>query len=158
MKDASIGLGAKLALALGAGLVGATVMLLSQKTEMWATGRGPSMVPAKAAETLTGVTLYDPADEARLSTAAHFAFGTTLGLGVALLDRAPAAARAPLFAAGAWGAGNAIMTALGACEPPTRWSRQALAIDLLHHAVYGAATAGAYAEATRLIEARSARG
>ncbi|USI72243.1 hypothetical protein [Sphingomonas morindae] len=136
---------ARIGLALGAGLAGAAVMLVSQKIEMKASGRAPSDTPAKAIETLAGFELYDEAAEARLSTFGHFAFGTGLGLGLAAIDRVPEPWRTLVFASGCWAIGTGTLVGLGVSEPPTRWGATALATDLGHHAVYAAASASAYA-------------
>ncbi len=133
-----------------AGLIGATVMLGSQKAEMALTGRAPSDTPAKAVEQLTGIDPDGAATEQTLSTAGHFAFGTGLGLGLALLDDVPEPARGALFFAGAWSLGTAVITGLGLSEPPTKWTRTQLATDLGHHLVYAASAAAAFAGLRRL--------
>jgi hypothetical protein len=132
-------------LGLLAGLAGAAVMLLSQKAEMSVTGREPSDTPAKALETIART---DPPKDERiqqdLSTIGHFAFGTGLGLGLAALAKVPEPARGLAFFAGVWTIGNGVLTALGLAEPPTRWKREELAVDVGHHAVYAATAAGAF--------------
>jgi len=137
-------------LGLFAGLIGTLAMTLSQKAEMAITQREASDTPAKAVQTITGVDVPDPKQEQDLSTAAHVAFGTGLGLGLAALAKVPEPARGVAFFAGAWGAGTALITALGLSDPPTRWGGNKLAIDLGHHAVYAATAAAAFVELRRL--------
>lgn len=141
----------RFALGLGAGLLGATAMLVSQKIEIRATGRKPSDTPAKAVETLTGLTARDEERRSQLSTAAHFAFGTALGAGLVALDRVPTPFRTPLFAAGAWLVGTGVLVALDVSDPPTEWSAGALATDIGHHAVYAASASAAYGIGRRLV-------
>lgn len=133
-----------------AGLAGAIAMALSQKAEMAISGREPSSTPAEAIETISGVEANE-AEEARLSTVGHFAFGTALGLGLAAMDGVPEPARAGLFLGGSWAAGNGLITALGVSDPPTRWTPAQLATDLLHHVVYAAAATAAYFGLRRLV-------
>ncbi|SFS00613.1 hypothetical protein [Sphingomonas jatrophae] len=130
----------KLALGLAAGLVGTVVMTLGQKLEMALTDRPPSTTPAKAVETVTGIEPSKP-DEARLSNATHFAYGTALGAGLAALDRVPEPARTLAFLAMAQGTGAAILQALDLSGKPSEWGVQDAAIDVGHHLVY-AVTAG----------------
>jgi hypothetical protein len=150
MKSSSLKQGAAVAgLGLVAGLLGALTMSLSQRAEMAATKRPPSDTPAKAVETISGAEVPEQA-EPPLSTAAHLAFGTSLGLGLAALGKVPEPARGALFFAGAWSAGTALITGLGLSDPPTRWDAKKLATDLGHHAVYAASAAAAFFGLRRL--------
>jgi hypothetical protein len=134
-----------------AGLAGTAAMSLSQAVEMRLTKRAPSPTPAKAVEALTGVEAPKEATEARLSTAAHIAFGTSLGLGLAAMAKVPEPARGALFLAGSWSAGTALITGLGVSDPPTKWGSRQLATDIGHHAVYAASAALAFVRLRRLV-------
>ncbi|MDO6415721.1 hypothetical protein Q4F19_15125 [Sphingomonas sp. BIUV-7] len=136
-------------LGLAAGLAGALLMSLSQRAEMAITDRAPSATPTKAVETLASIDLPE-SDEQALSTPVHLAFGTALGLGLAAMAKLPEPARGGLFFAGAWSAGNALVTGLGLSDPPTKWDAKKLAIDLGHHAVYAAGAAAAFFGLRRL--------
>ncbi|WP_420137516.1 PEP-CTERM sorting domain-containing protein [Sphingomonas sp.] len=133
-----------------AGLAGTAAMSLSQAIEMRLTKRAPSATPAKAVEAATGVDVPGDKDEARLSTAAHVAFGTGLGLGLAAIEKVPEPSRVALFFLGSWGTGTALITGLGVSKPPTEWDRTELATDLVHHAVYAGSAALAFAGLRRL--------
>jgi hypothetical protein len=137
-------------LGLLSGLAGTLVMTLGQKAEMRLTKREPSEVPAEAVETITNTPAPDARQQAQLSTAAHVAFGTSLGLGLVALSKLPEPARGVAFFAGAWGAGTALITGLGLADRPTQWGAQKLAIDLGHHAVYAASAAASFAGLRRL--------
>ncbi|WP_162875667.1 hypothetical protein [Sphingomonas crusticola] len=142
---------AKLAgLGLAAGFVGSLFMMASQKTEMRLTGRAASDTPAEAVETITGSEAADKASQQRLTTAAHFAFGSGLGVGLAALGKVPEPTRGAVFFVGAWGAGTALITVLGLSDPPTKWDAQQLATDIGHHAVYAASAAAAFVALRRL--------
>jgi hypothetical protein len=154
MDRATVSSAATLAgIGLAAGLVGSVFMLLGQKAEMAATGREPSDTPAKALETMAQV---DPPEDdrvqQRLSTVGHFAFGTSLGLGLAALAKVPEPVRGIAFFAGVWSTGTATLTTLGLSDPPTRWTPQQLATDLAHHAVYAATAAAAFFGLRRLAK------
>jgi len=150
MEKADISHAASLAgIGLAAGLAGAFVMLLSQKAEAAITERGASTTPSKAVEKVSGVDLPE-SDEQALTTPIHLAFGTALGLGLAAMAKVPEPARGGLFFAGAWSAGNALVTGLGLSDPPTKWGAKQLAIDLGHHAVYAATAAATFFGLRRL--------
>lgn len=134
-----------------AGLAGTAAMSLSQAIEMRLTKRAPSPTPAKAVEALAGVEAPKEATEARLSTAAHIAFGTSLRLGLAAMAKVPEPARGALFLAGSWSAGTALITGLGVSDPPTKWGSRQLATDIGHHAVYAASAALAFVRLRRLV-------
>jgi hypothetical protein len=138
------------ALGLCAGLIGTLAMTASQKAEIALTGRKPSRTPAQAVETLSGTKPQTDGGEQQLSSAAHLAFGTTLGLGLAALAEVPEPGRGALFLAGAWATGTAITTELGLADPPTRRDARELATDLGHHVVYAVTAALAFAGLRRL--------
>lgn len=151
MDKSNISHGLQLAgIGLLAGLAGTLAMSLSQSAEMRLTGRKPSDVPAKAVETLVQQPIEDDDSEKQLSTAAHFAFGTSLGLGLAAMAKVPEPVRGAAFFAGAWATGTTLITSLGLSDPPTRWKARQLATDLGHHAVYAATAAAAFFGLRRL--------
>jgi hypothetical protein len=129
-----------------AGFAGAMVMSVSTNVEMRLRGRPPSDAPARALGRLLGV---DPGGRWRktgLAMAGHLATSVSLG-----------AVRGALAGAGVRSgpAGGAlfglallpeivVVPALGASEPPWRWSAADAAVAILHHGVYAAATNRAY--------------
>jgi len=138
---------------LAAGLAGTCVMTLGQMAEMKARGRKPSTTPAKAVEEVSGVDLADRKDEEKASTYVHFAYGTGLGLGLALLDRVKEPWRSVLFGTGAWALGVTMLRSLR-LEPPLAEQKPAqLATDIGHHIVYAAACGAAYSGLRRIAEA-----
>lgn len=151
MDDKALPHGAALAaFGLAAGFAGAVAMSLSQKAEMAMSGRPPSNTPAEAVEAVTGMGRQDAQSERQLSTAAHLAFGTGLGLGMAALAGVPEPARGLAFFTAAWTAGNTLVTRLGLSDPPSEWSAKQLATDIGHHAVYATATAATFAALRRI--------
>jgi hypothetical protein len=125
------------------GLAGTAAMTLASTIEMKLRHRPASTAPAKAAERVLGIEPRDPAAEARLGNLVHWTYGTLWGLARAVL--APARKAAPaLHLAAVWGASLVALPALGVAPPISRWSRQEIAIDVLHHAVYVAAADAAY--------------
>lgn len=131
---------------LAAGLVGTAVMTVVQTIEMKLRDREPSTVPAAAVEKIFGIRPRDERAEKRLAQLVHFAYGTAWGgvrglLGAAGLGRVGAPVAHFLAV---WGAAAAMLPALDLAPPPTEWSREQVAIDGLHHAVYAAATSATY--------------
>lgn len=132
---------------LAAGLVGTAVMTLVQTIEMKLNDREASKVPAEAVEKVFGIEPRDEKAEERLSQLVHFAYGTAWGGVLGVLERAGLGrVGAPLAHFGAvWGTAAAMLPALGLAPPPSEWSKQEIATDALHHAVYSAAAGAAYA-------------
>jgi hypothetical protein len=124
-----------------AGLAGATAMSVSTNLEMRIRGREASAAPAKALERMFGLKVDNPRAEQAVVAAAHVSVSVGLGALGALLRRRVAAvpASAALLAA-ALAPELVVVPALGAAEPPWRWSAQEAAISILHHGVYAAAT------------------
>ena len=145
--------GSVAAIGLAAGLVGTLVMSLGQRAEMGLSGRSSSHTPAKAIEAVSGVDVPDGYQD-RVSLWTHLGYGTALGLGLAALAKVPEPARGTIFGTGAWLGGAGLQTALGVNDPPTRWKRAELAIDLLHHAVYAGAAAATFSGLTSLMRPR----
>lgn len=127
-----------LATALGAGVAATAVMTAGQMIEQWLTGRPESRLPAEGVERATGFEPDDDAEERRLSSAAHWAYGSALGLALLPARPLPEPVRTLALFAGVWGLGLALEAFAKPGEPPGEWKPQQLAIDGLHHAVYAA--------------------
>lgn len=139
---------------LAAGLTGTCVMTLGQMAEISARRRNHSTTPAKAVEKVTGVELADEKDKKKASNYIHFAYGTGLGLGLALLDRVKEPLRSVLFGAGVWSLGVAMLRSLR-LAPPLRDQKPAeVATDIGHHIVYAAASGAAYSAVRELAGAK----
>ncbi|GAB3441955.1 hypothetical protein GCM10027570_08690 [Streptomonospora sediminis] len=129
-----------------AGLVGTAAMTVSSTIEARLSGRGPSTAPAQAAGTVMGVEPRNESGEQRFNTMVHWGYGTMWGAARGLIGDAglhgPAAAAAHL--ALVWGGEQAALPATGVSSPAWQWGPRQIAIDLLHHSVYAAATGCAY--------------
>lgn len=129
-----------------AGVVGTAAMTLSSTLEIKIADRGPSDTPAKAAGKVFGVQPRDPQGKQRFSQAVHWGYGTAWGSARGLLSaaglRAPLATTAHFLIV--WGAAQVMLPALKVAPPATQWEPTQIATDLLHHAVYAAATGAAY--------------
>ncbi|MDP8977707.1 MAG: hypothetical protein M3N17_03865 [Actinomycetota bacterium] len=125
-----------------AGLAGTAAMTLSSSVEARLSGRGTSTTPAQAVESLTGVQPRREEGQQRLNTAAHWAYGTALGVERGLLGltglHGPAATAAHL--ALAWGASQGLLPALDVSPPTWHLGARATSVDVLHHVVYATAT------------------
>jgi uncharacterized protein YndB with AHSA1/START domain len=136
---ASIGRGAL------AGLAGAAAMSVSTNAEMRLRGRPPSDAPMRAIERLLGVRARGRGG-ILLGAAGH----VTASVGVGVARGALGAAGVGSRAAGAASLALAlvpevlVVPALGASDPPWRWSRSDVAIAVLHHGVFAAALQAAY--------------
>lgn len=144
-------LAAYLGIGLISGLAGTAVMTAVQTVEMKLTGREPSTVPADAVSEVIDVEPRTDRAEMRLANLAHWGYGTVLGAGRGVLAAAglPPIAADPLFFAGVWGAGLAMLPAMGLAEPVTEWSPQEVAMDAAHHLVYAIAVATAFRQISR---------
>ncbi len=129
-------------------------MTLGQRTEIAISGREPSRSPAKAIEKIGHVELADRGDEERASIPIHFAYGTSLGIGLVVLERMREPWRTAVFFSAVWTAGAALLTGLGLAKPPHRQRPRDLAVDLGHHAVYATTAALAYRAANWFAEKR----
>lgn len=130
-----------------AGAAGTAAMTISSTLEAKLRDRGSSSAPADAAGKMLGVQPRDEAGKARFSNAVHWGYGTSWGAARGLLhaagiDGAPAVG---LHFAAIWGGAQAMLPALDVAPPPWEMPPEELAIDALHHGVYVAATALAYA-------------
>ena len=129
-----------------AGLAGALAMTVSTNSEMRLRGREPSYAPAEAVAGLLNVRANGERAKQLLGLGGHLATGVSLGVVRGLLDR---------LGLGARGAGTAlfavamvpeavVVPALGATEPPWKWSATDTAVSLLHHAVFAVVTTVAF--------------
>jgi uncharacterized membrane protein YagU involved in acid resistance len=133
------------------GLVGTAAMTVSSTLEMKLRRRAASATPAKAVERVLGIAPNDQAAEARLANVVHWSYGTMWGIARAVVGSAGVrgcVAAPVLHFAAVWGASLLALPALQVAPPVWQWSREEIAIDVLHHAVYVAAADAAY-RATR---------
>lgn len=129
-----------------AGLAGTAAMTLSSTLEMKLQGREASTAPSQAAGKVLGVQPRDPEGEARFSQVVHWGYGTGWGVARGLLGASglggPAAGTAHFAAV--WGSAQVMLPALDIAPPVWEWDASTIALDVLHHAVYAAATSWAY--------------
>ncbi len=130
-----------------AGLAGTAAMTVSSSLEARLRGRAASSAPARATAKVLGIKEFeDDIAKARFNDISHWGYGTTWGLVRGLLDAvglSPKAATAA-HAAAIYGAAQVTLAALEVAPPVVFWSKEEIAIDAFHHAVYAAATGLAY--------------
>ena len=137
-----------------AGFAGTAAMTLSSTLEAKLRGRPASSAPARATAKLLGIKAFeDDRAAARFNDLSHWGYGTSWGVVRGLLGAFGLSPRAATVAHGAavYGAAQVTLPALEIAPPAIFWPKEEIAIDALHHAVYAAATGGAYA----LLEGRS---
>jgi hypothetical protein len=140
-----------------AGLAGTAAMTISSTLEARLRGRVPSTAPARATAKVLGIKEFDSdLASARFNDLSHWGYGTGWGIVRGLLAAAGLSPRAATLAHGAavYGAEQVTLPALDIAPPAIFWSKQEIAIDAFHHAVYAAATGLAY----QLIERRGGGG
>jgi hypothetical protein len=140
-----------------AGLAGTAAMTISSTLEARLRGRAPSTAPARATAKVLGIKEFDSdLASARFNDLSHWGYGTGWGIVRGLLAAAGLSPRAATLAHGAavYGAEQVTLPALDVAPPAIFWSKQEIAIDAFHHAVYAAATGLAY----QLIERRNGAG
>ncbi len=129
-----------------AGLIGTAAMTVSSTLELRLTNRAAGDAPSKAAGKVLGVQPRNQAGRERFERVVHWTYGTAWGAFRGLISQAgisgPAAAA--LHFAAVWGAAQVLLPSLNVSPPATEWSPEELATDILHHAVYAAATSAAY--------------
>lgn len=142
---------ANLGRGLAAGLVGTAAMTVSSTAEAKLRDRGSSTTPAAAGAAVLGVVPRDERGERRFNHIMHWGYGTSLGAVRGMLASTGMGPRTASVAhlATVLGAEQVVLPATGAAPPATRWEAKEVAIDVLHHAVYAAATGAAYAWLTR---------
>jgi hypothetical protein len=137
-----------------AGLAGTAAMTISSTLEARLRGRPPSTAPARATAKMLGIKEFDSdLARARFNDLSHWGYGTGWGIVRGLLAAAGLSPKAATLAHGAavYGAEQVTLPALDVAPPAIFWSKQEIAIDAFHHAVYAAATGLAY----QLIERRN---
>jgi hypothetical protein len=140
-----------------AGLAGTAAMTISSTLEARLRGRALSTAPARATAKVLGIKEFDSdLASARFNDLSHWGYGTGWGVVRGLLAAAGLSPKAATLAHGAavYGAEQVTLPALDVAPPAIFWSKQEIAIDAFHHAVYAAATGLAY----QLIERRHGAG
>lgn len=134
-----------------AGAVGTAAMTVSQTLESKLRHREPSTTPADAGSKVLGVEPLDEEHTMRFANIMHWVYGTTWGAARGLLGwfgLPPRAATAGHFAA-VQGTAVTMLPAIDVTPPATEWPKPAIASEVVHHAVYAAATGAAYSFLTR---------
>ena len=140
-----------LATAIGRGLVagvaGTAAMTISSTLEARQRGRPFSTAPARATAKVLGIREFDSdLAQARWNDLSHWGYGTSWGMLRGLLGATGLSPRQATLAHGAaiYGAAQVTLPALEIAPPSIYWGAKEIAIDVLHHAVYAAATGAAY--------------
>ena len=136
-----------------AGFAGTAAMTLSSTLEARWRGRAASSAPARATAKVLGIKAFeDDQAAARFNDLSHWGYGTGWGVVRGVLGALGLSPRAATVAHGAavYGAAQVTLPALEIAPPAIFWPKEEIAIDAFHHAVYAAATGGAYA----LLEGR----
>jgi hypothetical protein len=131
-----------------AGFAGTAAMTVSSTLEARLRGRAASSAPARATAKVLGIkTFEDDRAAARFNDLSHWGYGTGWGVVRGVLSALGLSPRAATIAHGAavYGAAQVTLPALDIAPPAIFWPKQEIAIDAFHHAVYAAATGGAYA-------------
>jgi hypothetical protein len=151
----------KVASSIGKGLVagfaGTAAMTVSSTLEAKLRGRAPSSAPARATAKVLGIkTFEDAVAEARWGDLSHWGYGTSWGVVRGLLDAVGLPPRKATAAHGAavWGSAQVTLPALDIAPPSVFWTKEEIAIDALHHAIYAVATGIAY----ELLSSRNGAG
>ena len=131
-----------------AGFVGTAAMTVSSSLEARLRHRAASTAPARATQKVLGIKEFDgPIAAARFNDLSHWGYGTMWGVVRGLFGTTGISPRAATAAHGAavWGSAQVTLPALEIAPPFVFWGKKEVAIDVLHHAVYTAATGLAYA-------------
>jgi hypothetical protein len=131
-----------------AGFVGTAAMTVSSSLEARLRHRAASTAPARATQKVLGIKEFDgPIAAARFNDLSHWGYGTMWGVVRGLFGTTGITPRAATAAHGAavWGSAQVTLPALEIAPPFFFWGKKEVAIDVLHHAVYTAATGLAYA-------------
>jgi len=135
-----------------AGLAGTAAMTVAQTIEMKIQEREPSDTPAEGlAKALPVEVPEDTKEKQKLSQLAHFAYGTTWGVPLALMRESGIpglTATAGHFGA-VWSAAMIMLPKMDLAPPVSEWDLKTLLTDGLHHAIYAAATGLTYHCITR---------
>ena len=118
----------------------------------WADAPAPAQVAKKAAHALGQGRRFTREDVPLLTNAMHWLYGigwgTFYGLGAGRTSPDPVAGGIA-FGSGVWAASYAELVPLGIYEPPWKYPKEELALDISYHLVYGLAVAAAYAALDR---------
>jgi hypothetical protein len=120
------------------GLTATAAITISQMIEMKITKRKPSDAPVKVVSETVGAKPAHNEDKQKLSQEIHWAYGTAWGvlrglIGLTGLRGLPAAL---VHFAAIWGTSMVMLPKFNAAKPIYEEEPQAIAIDVLHHAVY----------------------
>ena len=138
-----------------AGLAGAIVMSVSTNAEMRLRDRPPSDAPARAIARIFGIRARGKRRKMQLALAGHLVTSVSIGAAGGALRAAglaPAPANAAVFGL-ALLPETVIVPAVGATDPPWRWSGVDWVVTTVHHGLYAATAGATYA----LLERRSQR-
>jgi hypothetical protein len=130
-----------------AGVVGTAAMTVSSTLEARLRGRAPSSAPARATAKVLGIKEFeDSVAAARFNDLSHWGYGISWGVLRGLLGATGMSGKAATAAHGAaiYGAAQVTLPALEVAPPSIFWSKEEIAIDAFHHAVYAAATGLVY--------------
>jgi hypothetical protein len=130
-----------------AGFIGTAAMTASSTLEARLRGRAASSAPARATAKVLGIKEFeDEVAKARFNDLSHWGYGTGWGVVRGLLDAIGLSPKAATAAHGAaiYGAAQITLPALEVAPPAVFWSKEEVAIDAFHHAVYAGATGLAY--------------
>jgi hypothetical protein len=130
-----------------AGFIGTAAMTASSTLEARLRGRTASSAPARATAKVLGIKEFeDEVAKARFNDLSHWGYGTGWGVVRGLLDAIGLSPKAATAAHGAaiYGAAQITLPALEVAPPAVFWSKEEVAIDAFHHAVYAGATGLAY--------------
>lgn len=115
--------------------IASAVMTSSQRVEMAITGRPPSDFPARVIERIVGRPVPPGVSTAAVVHLAQLTLAAVAVCGAAGTRRVPTIVAIPACAA-ALVVGDAVLaTAVGAADPPWRWTLRELATDVLHKSV-----------------------
>jgi len=130
-----------------AGLAGTAAMTVSSTVEARLRGRAPSSAPARATAKVLGIAEFeDDVAKARFNDLSHWGFGTSWGILRGLLGATglPPTTATALHGAAVYGNSQVMLPALEIAPPSIFWSKEEIAIDALHHAVYAVAAGLTY--------------
>ncbi len=141
----------KLARAIGngvvAGFAGTAAMTVSSTVEAKLRRRAFSDAPARATAKLLGIKEFEDARaKARFSDLSHWGYGTSWGIARAIMGEFGLGSKraTPAHFAAVWGSALVTLPALEIAPPVVFWKKKEIAIDVLHHLVYAAATGIVY--------------
>lgn len=139
-------LGSAIGMGLLAGLAGTAAITLSQMIEMRITKRKASDAPVKVVKGIMDVKPASEQEKVKVGNEIHWAYGTSWGIArglISLTGLKGLPATVAHFAA-IWGSALVILPKYNAAKPINEEEPQAIAIDVLHHAVYATAAGFAY--------------